>query len=111
MNLEEVKRLENKGLLVTFSNEESKLIDIKTLRDKCPCAECRELRGEGSHNEPIKISTKKKKVFNIVEHTKEESLSLDEIWSVGNYAIGMRWGDNHNSGIYTHDYLYELSQI
>jgi DNA mismatch repair protein MutL len=105
----EVKRLESKGIEVTFKNQEKKLIEIKKLRDSCPCAECRELRGEGNHSEPIKISNKKKKIFNIVEHSAEEALKITKVWPVGNYALGVLWGDNHDSGIYTYDYIYKLA--
>lgn len=107
--LTEVKRLENEGIEVTFKNQEKRLIEIKKLRDNCPCAECRELRGEGSHSEPIKISNKKKKVFNIVEHSAEEALKITKVWPVGNYALGILWGDNHDSGIYTYEYIFKLT--
>jgi len=34
--------------------------------------------------------------------------ALKEIWAVGQYALGMSWGDGHNTGIYTFDFLREL---
>lgn len=32
-----------------------------------------------------------------------------EMFKVGNYAIGFRWGDGHDTGIYTFEYLRRLS--
>ncbi len=45
----------------------------------------------------------------VVEATLDQELTLQEIWGVGQYAIGLRWGDGHDSGIYTFEYLRELA--
>jgi DUF971 family protein len=47
----------------------------------------------------------------VVEATLDQELTLQEIWGVGQYAIGLRWGDGHDSGIYTFEYLRELSDL
>lgn len=47
----------------------------------------------------------KKKSLMVVEHTLEESTDLQDIWQVGNYAIGIRWKDGHDNGIYTFDFF------
>jgi DUF971 family protein len=45
----------------------------------------------------------------VIESTIAEETDLREIWGVGQYALGMRWGDGHDSGIYTFTYLRELA--
>jgi len=30
---------------------------------------------------------------------------------VGNYALGLGWGDQHDTGIYSFDYLYRLGEL
>jgi len=52
----------------------------------------------------------KSSLLRVVEHEKQEELQLERIWGVGNYAIGMVWGDGHDSGIYTYFYLRELGE-
>jgi ATP-binding protein involved in chromosome partitioning len=47
----------------------------------------------------------------IVENTIEKELELTEIWGVGQYALGMTWGDGHNTGIYPFSYLRELAGL
>jgi DUF971 family protein len=37
-----------------------------------------------------------------------EELKIDRIWAVGNYALGVAWGDGHNSGIYRFELLRDL---
>lgn len=82
-------------------------ISSENLRRQCPCAECREKRGDDTHAKPL---TGKKRSLAIVESSLEQELELQEIWAVGQYAIGMRWADGHDSGIYTFEFLRELGQ-
>jgi DUF971 family protein len=100
-----IKRDPKKGLFITWNSGESSLISRDTLRRECPCAECKMKRGEDSHSTPL---TPKKSLLKIVEHSTEESLTIEQIWMVGNYALGVKWADNHDSGIYTFDYLASL---
>jgi DUF971 family protein len=103
----EIKRIESKGLRVTWQDGTINELTSETLRKGCPCAECRELRGDESHAKPL---TGRKRSLRIVQNTIDQELSLEEIWGVGQYAIGIRWADGHNSGIYTFGYLRELVQ-
>ena len=102
----EIKRLDTNGLKITWSDGAIHELTSEVLRKECPCAGCREARGDNSHAKPL---TGKKRSLGIVQNTVEEQLSLEEIWGVGQYAIGLKWADGHNSGIYTFDYLRELA--
>jgi len=104
----EIKRLQTSGLRITWSDGAIHEINSEVLRKGCPCAGCREARGDDSHAKPL---TGKKRSLSIVQNTAEDELSLKEIWGVGQYAIGIKWGDGHDSGIYTFDYLRELANV
>jgi DUF971 family protein len=102
---QEIKRNGSNGLRISWADGHIQELSSRVLRTQCPCAECRELRGDGSHEKPL---TGKKRSLSIVQNTIEEELNLSAIWGVGQYAIGIRWGDGHDSGIYTFEYLRSL---
>ncbi|MCB0334065.1 MAG: DUF971 domain-containing protein [Bdellovibrionales bacterium] len=103
----EIRKLSEREIQVTWSNGETDRIESVLLRRECPCATCREARGDSSHNTPIAI---KRSPLTIVESTLEESTQLMNIRGVGNYAISLEWGDRHDDGIYTWEYLLELTK-
>ncbi len=35
---------------------------------------------------------------------------LRSVQPVGNYALQMKWGDGHQTGIYTYDYLRQICE-
>src|SRR5678810_723221 len=61
------------------------------LRGYCPCAGCQGHSGE----------------INFIP-AEGQSLELDEIEPVGNYALRLKWFDGHSSGIYSFRYLRSL---
>ncbi len=74
------------------SNEEAKL-SAEFLRVHSPSAEV-----QGHHPDQAILVTGK------------ENVSIDHIESVGNYAIKIFFNDGHDTGIFTWDYLYYLSE-
>lgn len=60
------------------------------LRGWCPCAAC---QGHGAERHFIKI----------------EAPRLTSLSMVGNYALNPRWDDGHETGIYSFEYLRDLS--
>jgi DUF971 family protein len=102
----EIKRTGSNGVRISWSDGYVQELSSKVLRTQCPCAECRERRGDGSHEKPL---TGKKRSLSVIQNTIDEQLDLSAIWGVGQYAIGIRWGDGHDSGIYTFDYLRGLA--
>jgi len=70
------------------------------LRAACPCAECR-----GGHQNmgetPTPLMLERPLGPNV-------SSELEEIVSVGNYALQPRWKDGHAYGIYTWGYLRQI---
>lgn len=95
------------ALLITWSSGETSLIDSQALRLACPCATCQETRGDTSHAKPL---GGKSSFLRVVKATADESSDLQEIWAIGNYAIGIRWGDAHDTGIYPYVLLQKLAE-
>ncbi len=64
------------------------------LRISCPCASCvNEWTGD--------------KILNV--NSIDKAVRPNQIFNVGRYAMGIKWNDGHESGIYSYDYLKELS--
>lgn len=61
------------------------------LRGWCPCAAC---QGHGAERH-----------FVTVQNPRLASINM-----VGNYALNPRWADGHETGIYSFEYLRELSE-
>ncbi len=95
----QIKILDKSKLQIKWSEENEIIIDIKFLRDECPCASC---KGETillKTYRPAKISS-----------TNPDQYKIINITPVGEYAIQISWKDGHNTGIYSWDYLIKLSK-
>lgn len=103
----EIRRTGTLGLTIKWGDGSSSSLSSEVLRRECPCASCKEKRGDTTHAKPL---TGKKRSLSIVENTIEQETSLQEIWAVGQYALGIRWGDGHDSGIYPFELLRELGK-
>lgn len=108
-----IERRSTDTLVVTYQNDREYKIPAALLRANCPCAMCREQRGDGeSHARPLTAkdtALKKPASLKVIEHTVDESNRLEQVWSIGNYAIGIRWGDGHDDGIFAWPYLRSLA--
>ena len=92
---------------LSFLAEAVRLADAELRRRECPCAACKEKRGDTTQAKPL---TGKKRSLAIVDSSIKEETALQEIWGIGQYALGMRWADGHDTGIYPFSYLYELGE-
>ncbi|MBL7663165.1 DUF971 domain-containing protein [bacterium] len=93
----------NDGLTAEFSSGE--------LRSACPCATCQEQRGDTSHSQPLGGAAARPSFkLKVLKSNLSEETDLQAIWAIGQYALGMRWGDQHDSGIYSFALLRELSE-
>jgi DUF971 family protein len=98
------------GLELVWSGGPPVLITAKKLRDSCPCATCEETRGKQTHANPLGTPRTGRALLQVVEATKDEGYELKKVWGIGNYAVGLAWGDGHDSGIYSYPILRELSK-
>ena len=88
----------NDLILLQLSDVTEHSVPIKILRQKCPCATC---AGETD-------------VFGNVykgpaKELNNSSYQISGIQPVGHYAIRPFWADGHNTGIYSFEYLYNIS--
>ncbi len=88
----EAKLMEAEGLLkITWSDEHTSDFPLAYLRGWCPCAGC-----QGHFNSEMRYI-----------ETATPPVLLNAV-PVGNYAMRLQWGDGHDTGIYTFDYLRRM---
>jgi len=103
----EIRRLKADGLQITWQDGTVQTLTSRVLRENCPCAVCKAERGDESHDKPL--TSKKPSMLKVVSSSIKEELQLEEVSAVGNYAISIRWGDGHHTGIYMFQLLRTLN--
>ena len=78
-------------LEVTFEDNSSFKLPAEYLRVYSPSAE---VQGHGPGQDVLQVG--------------KEDVGINSIVPIGHYAIKLVFDDNHDSGIYSWDYLYEL---
>ncbi|MDQ6694825.1 MAG: DUF971 domain-containing protein [Chloroflexota bacterium] len=84
-------------LIIAWSDGTETSYPIEWLRWQCPCALCR-----GEMGVPGRLAYTK-------TLTADET-RLEDVQSIGRYAIMIFWGDGHHDGMYTYNWLRENSQ-
>jgi len=100
----EIRRLGYHGVEIEWHDGQVHAITSQVLRANCPSATSLAKRGDTSHDKPLSGKSR----LAVVTSSKDEELKLEHVWIVGNYALGMRWGDGHDSGIYSFKFLRQL---
>jgi DUF971 family protein len=92
-------------LRITWNDGQFRDYSVRELRDKCPCATCREKR-----NAPPPPAT----LLPIITAAEAQPLRITAMKPVGNYAYSIDFSDGHDTGIYTletlHEWGHEISQ-
>ena len=83
------------ALEIRWEDGHSSAYPLKHLRAECPCAQCRTDREEARGN-PLRV----------LGHV--PSAEVTNVEAVGRYGIRFTWGDRHDAGIYTFEYLREI---
>ena len=92
-----IERGDNR-LTIQWKDSSESEVSYRLLREKCPCAHCDATR---SNKDPFHI---------LPTADFFEKLSLVDIQRVGRYAVRLVWSDGHRTGIYTFEFLRELSE-
>ena len=74
-----------------YSDERRFILEAEFLRVYSPSAE---VRGHGQGQEVLQVG--------------KRQVKISKVEPVGNYAVRLHFDDDHNTGIYSWDYLYEL---
>lgn len=83
---------------------------ISLLRTMCPCATCKVVREERKQAEASEDQPKRHSLaLKILPGNFASPLSAVGAELVGNYALRIDWSDHHSSGIYSFQYLREIS--
>ena len=86
------------GLTIQWKDASESELSYRLLRQKCPCAHCDAVRLE---KDPFHI---------LPSDDFFKNLRLVDIQRVGRYAVRLVWSDGHRTGIYTFEFLRELSE-
>ena len=92
-----IKKISATELSILWGDAHEGRHTMQTLRKCCPCAGCKQERetNEGMITLPV---------------LRPGEFDLRAIQPVGNYALQLIWGDGHQTGIYTFDYLREICE-
>jgi DUF971 family protein len=88
-------------LRIAWSDGQVREYAIRELREKCPCATCREKR-----NSPPPPATS----LPILSPAEAAPLAIAAMNPVGRYAYGIDFSDGHDTGIFTLESLRELGE-
>lgn len=98
MKPEAIEQISDQVIAVKWDDGSDKLYFAEKVRSRCPCATCKD-KDEKSTGNPFKIL--KTNPNNVVFISWEY---------VGRYAIRFIFSDNHDTGIYTYEYLYSIGE-
>jgi DUF971 family protein len=87
-------------LAIKWEDGTESYFTLETMRRHCPCASC--------HGEADILGNVYKgpdKPFS------PNAFKLSRLNNVGGYAVNPVWGDGHQTGIYSYDYLGKLGQL
>ncbi len=77
---------------ISWSDGAAHRIPNEILRGYCPCAGCQGHSGE-------------------IRFQEGRNSEIREIKPVGNYALSLTWGDAHDTGIYSFEFLHRLGEL
>lgn len=99
MQPKQIKVKDKENLVIKWDDDTESDINIRYLRDECPCANCK--------GETILLKTFLPPKLNFPN---PDMYRIKDIQTVGGYAIQITWKDGHNTGIYTFEYLKQLDK-
>jgi len=86
-------------LAIKWADGGESFITLEKLRRACPCAACKgemDVMGNLYKGPDIKL--------------RPESFALRSLAEVGTYALKPTWGDGHNSGLFSYEYLRNVAE-
>jgi len=84
-------RKKSRRLIVTFDTEEIFDFSAEFLRVYSPSAD---VKGHSPGQSVLQVG--------------KEDATIEDVEPIGNYAVRLIFGDGHDTGLYTWDYLYEM---
>jgi DUF971 family protein len=97
----ELKLVAGDRLRIAWTDGQVREYSVRELRDKCPCATCREKR-----NAPPPPAT----ALPILSMADAAPVRIAAMNPVGRYAYGVDFSDGHDTGIFTLESLREMGE-
>ena len=98
----QLRRPEPNVLLINWSDGQVRRYTARELRDRCPCATCREKRTAPPASQPGAG------LLTVLSPQEARPLTIESMQPVGSYAYQIQFSDGHNTGIYTLEHLRQL---
>ena len=99
-----LQRPEPSVLLITWSDGQTRRYTVRELRDRCPCATCREKRTQPA------VPSPGAGFLTVLSPQEARPLTIEGMQPVGSYAYQIQFSDGHDTGIYTLEHLRQLGQ-
>ncbi len=97
----QLKKTDDRCLLITWSDEVTQRIAFRKLRDSCNCATCVEKRSQMATPQPTRS-------LPILSAAEARPLDILKMHPVGNYGYSIHFSDGHSTGIFTFEQLRSL---
>lgn len=91
-----IKKTDPDTITITWDDNLITPLNIQLLRNECPCAECK--------GETILMQ----QILPVLKPKLPGHYEIKGIVPVGSYAIQISWGDGHETGLYSWEYLRTL---
>jgi DUF971 family protein len=98
----DLKLIRPETLRIVWSDGQTRDYAVRELRDKCPCATCRELR-----TAPPAPPT----LLPVISAAETQPLRIAAMHPTGRYAYSIHFSDGHDTGIFTLDSLREMGAV
>ncbi len=89
-------------LQIDWSDGQVRQYTVRELREKCPCASCREKR-RAPPPPPTELP--------VLSQAETEPLRITKMEPQGHYAYAIHFSDGHNTSLFTLDSLRELGNV
>ncbi|MDA0336751.1 MAG: DUF971 domain-containing protein [bacterium] len=96
--------LGERELLISWQDGQSSSYALHDLRLHCPCANCREARGQPHGPQLVGMELPIVTAASVNPTSKAKGFD-----PVGRYGIKIHWADGHDAGIYTFEMLRDFS--
>jgi DUF971 family protein len=98
----ELKLVQPDRLRIAWSDGQTREYPVRELREKCPCATCRELR-----TAPPPPPT----TLTVLSPAETQPVRIVAMQPTGRYAYSIHFSDGHDTGIFTLESLREMGEV
>ncbi len=97
-----IERDGEERIFIEWSDGQKRVYDVTDLRKNCPCAECAAEKEREKKRDPMELR--------VIPQSQTQPIRLVGMKPVGRYAYHLQFSDNHNTGIFTFEYLRERGE-